>query len=136
MRTLKICIIAASLFLFAIPVTAENYPPEMPDIQNAPIQVVCETKTSWFAKLYLHENWQVLIAGHDKKEMTITMTTVKGTNLFVFIPSANEWKNADNLTTKEEEEFEKFFEPEFLKENNKILLSCIESNLRTHGFRQ
>lgn len=136
MRTLKICIIAVSLFMFTASASAATYPPEIPDLEKAPTQFVCETKTSWFLKLYLDKNRRAFIAGYDKKEMMITKITAESINVFVLIPSSGIWKNTHDLTTKEDEEFEKFFGLEITDEDNQTLQSCIVSNLRTRGFRQ
>lgn len=133
MRTLKISVIAVSLFIFTASASAATYPPEIPGLAKAPIQFVCETKTSWFLKLYLDKNWRAFIAGHDKKEIMITAITAESINVFVFIPSSGGWKNARYLGIKEEEEYEKIF-PEITNEDDQVLQACVESNLRARGF--
>lgn len=137
MRTLKIFSIAISLFLFAIPATAAVYPPEMPDIKNAPIQFVCEAPSLVFLKTYLNlnEKWRVLITGHNKQEMLIDIIS-KARGIFALIPSINEWKNVHNLSEKESEELEKFLGSAPTEEDNQALQSCAEFNLRSRGLLQ
>lgn len=139
MRTLKTLIIAVSLLLVAVPVTAANYPPEMPDIQNAPIQFVCETpSSSLFIKTYFNPNekWLVSISGRDKQEMMTHILSRGRRNIFALISSINEWKNVHNLSEKENEELEKFLGSAPTEEDNQILQSCVQFNLRSRGLLQ
>lgn len=137
-RTLKIFVIAASLFLFAIPVTAANYPPEMPDIQKASVQFVCETPSLLFIKTYLNlnEKWLVSITGRNNQEMMMDIISKGKRNIFAFIPSINEWKNIHTLSEKEGEELEKFLGSAPTEEDSRMLQSCAESNLRSRGLLQ
>lgn len=138
MRTLKIFSVAVSLFLFAIPATAAVYPLEMPDIQNAPIQFVCEAPSLVFLKTYLdlNERWRVLITGRNKQEMLIDIISKAKRGIFALIPSINEWKNVHNLSEKESEELEKFLGSAPTEEDNQTLQSCAEFNLRSRGLLQ
>lgn len=138
MRTLKIFIIAISLFLFAIPVTAADYPPEMPNIQSAPIQFVCETASSLFLKAYfnLDKKWQVLITGRNKQEMMIEIISKGKRNIFALIHSIDEWKNVDDIRENKGIELEKFLDFADTGENNQALKTCIEFNLRSLSLLQ
>lgn len=132
MRTLKICVITTSLFLFVTSATAATYPPEMPDIKKAPVQFVCETPSLLFVKTYLNinEKWRVIITGRNKQEMLMDMISMGKRNIFALIPSINEWKNIHNLSEKESEELEKFLGSAPTEEDSRMLQSCVKSNLQ------
>lgn len=138
MRTLKTFVIALSLFLFSMPATAANYPPEMPDIQNAPIQFVCEAPSSVFLKMYLDLNkkWRVLITGRNQQEMLMEIISQNQKSVFAFIPSTEEWKNVRDLSEKEEKEIEKYIGGNSTREDDLAIHSCVKSNLRSRGLLQ
>lgn len=131
MRTLKIFVIAALLFLFSMPAVAANYPPEMPDIKNAPVQFTCEMPSLLFIKFHINpaEMWEVLIEGRDNQEMIIDMIIRNKRTIFAFIPSINEWKNLRNLNADEDEELAQYSGGAATEEENRAIHSCIKSNL-------
>jgi hypothetical protein len=139
MRTLKTFIIAASLFLFTIPALAANYPPEMPDIKNAPMQFTCETTSSLFIKTYLNldNKWQVIITGRNKQEMLMDIISRGKRNIFALIPSSNNaWREIHALSEAEMEELEKILGPIPTEEDSQTLQTCVKSNLRSRGLLQ
>lgn len=145
MRTLKIFVITAFLFLLAAPAVAANYPPEIQElITQALKSFVCETPSSLFIKVFINSESNVYIAGHTKKEMLITQTNrqndtgnlIADNPVRVFLRTNDGWKKSSDLTKQEDEESETALQP---FRNDAVLValqSCVQSNLRNRGLLQ